>query len=275
LARFRLAVPDVAWAYPLTAAMLKDGEHDVIVGTPSETAIRFSDPKARVDAALLSPIEYARHGSSSFVVPGIAVSVPHPSAACRLSIRAGARSIGSIASDLRSTSDVFLTSLLLKEKFPSLAPGASGGPTIVPVRNVADASFDTVDAILASPVFPSSDDGNVFTLDVYEEWRDLVEAPLVVAFWVAREATYGLDLLRLVHASAERGRSQLDRIAASFAGGRAADVSALLSFWSSFSFDMNDSVVDSVDDVYRLAYEHGSFGDVPDLTFLEPGSGEA
>jgi hypothetical protein len=78
-----------------------------------------------------------------------------------------------------------------------------------------------------------------------------------------------------VRASAERGLSQQDRIAASFAGGRAADATALRSFWRSFSFDMNDRVVESVDDVFRLAYEHGSFGDVPDLTFLEPGSGEA
>jgi len=68
---YRLAVPDQLAALPVFRELELDEQCEVVRDSPANVGIRFSGGAEPFDAALITPLDYARHGGSFRILPGI------------------------------------------------------------------------------------------------------------------------------------------------------------------------------------------------------------
>ena len=266
---FRFAVPDTLAVIPLITGLEADSECEVVRDTPANIGVRFSGAGEQFDAALISPFDYARHGGSYRILPGIAVSVVEPTGVSRLRIRPDAVTLTSLATDLRSTSDVVLATLLLKEKYPPA--GREGkGPVIVPVENATNATFGKADAVLEWFPSPPRNQPEGFFLDLYDEWLDLTEAPLVLGFWVVREEADSKDVFSKVTSAAKQGVADLSPSITRGAERYGLDEVTVRSVFGKHSYTMGVEQMDGIDSLFRVAFAHSVLGDVPEIVFFDP-----
>ncbi len=266
---YRVAVPDQLSAIPFYRELESDGRCEVIRDTPANIGIRFSGGQERFDAALITPLDYARHGGSFRILPGIGVSVSGPTGTSRLRIRRDATAITSMASDLRSTYDLAIATLLLREKFPAMGPKQSP-PAIVPVPDTTSIGFDRADAVLDWFPYPRSRPIGDFALDLYEEWVDLTEAPLVQLLWVVREDVESIPVFNLLASAFEKGSASLQDYARQLTASLSVSEATLREFFDRHSYGLTHDQVDAIDSFFRIAYAYSMLGDVPDIQFLDP-----
>jgi len=146
---------------------------------PAKLALNMSEasPLLKAGCAFLSPIDYGRRGGDYRIVPRIAISSSIPTATITLSINRNVSNIHRIAVDVRVTSEIILAKIILLEKFPNLASDTEAIQFVPMMPNVHE-MLSKADAALVVNQYPNQyPAGNVFTVDLVQEWQDLTELP--------------------------------------------------------------------------------------------------
>ena len=211
-----------------------------------------------LDAAFLSPIDYARNASEYLIVPDSAVSSAEGNNAIVVHFREGATTVRTLAVPPASASDIITAKILLAERFDL-------NPRLVPVMGALEEMLAKADAALLVPdaalryalARPNA-------LDLVEEWVSSTELPYVHGFWAAREHALTAGELGSLATAGKRGYARL-----ADAGGPA------LGILESFSYDLTEDVREGIREFFRYAYYHGILPDVPDLRFFDASTSSA
>lgn len=216
-----------------------------------------------LDAAFLSPIDYARESSEYSILSGIAVSSKQATETVVLHFRDGIRNISTLAVDPSSTSEIILATILLCEEFdvrPTLIP-ASGSLDVMLQK--AEAALLVGNAALMEPAASKN------KLDLIEMWNDMTELPYIHGVWCCRERDLTSDIvLKLRHAK-DQGVAALAEIGHEESTGSKEQhpAASITRYLESFSYDFSESARDGLSEFLRYAYYHGVLPDVADLHF--------
>ena len=242
---------------------------------PAQLSVLLSQriPPLEAGCALLSPIDYARHGGDYRIVPGISAASRTSTRTIQLLMHKDVRTISRVAVDLRVTSEIVLLKILLLEKFSELSDDGKS-PDFVAVAGSLDQQLQKADAVLTVNLGPAlPEKGEVFALDLVEEWVDLTELPYVHGFWVGHEGTIDETLATFLVDARSSGRSNLAGIAEALGGSSGTSAGEILAYLSAFSYDLDDEIQDAVSEFFRYAYFHGILADIPDLKFSKKNPG--
>jgi len=254
-----IGCPAALWGEPIVKSLRSQGRFGVQSGTPSANAHGLRD--GRLDAAFVSPIDYAREGSLDRIVPGIAVSSQGACNAVVLRFREGIKTISSLAVDPSSVSDIILARILLAEEFEVT-------PAIVPVEHPEDMLRRADAALLSGDQVFHDIPGRGKTLDLVEMWTEMTDLPYVHGTFCCREHALTDEEAQSFGSLLPHDRPlDIASDVAAAHGFQAAEGSSLESFFAEFSFELNDEVREGLTEFLKYSYYHGILPDVPDLHF--------
>ena len=177
----------------------------VIVDSPASLAIRLRENS--VDAAMISPIDYAREGSLYRIVPRLAVSSRDASNAVILQFRQGIRTITSLAVRPHAIGDIILAKIILMEEFDV-------SPVIVPVGTAAGAMLERADAaLITGDEALLLEAGQKNSIDLVEAWGEMTDLPYVHGMFCFREGRLFREELRAFRAFTPVDTSVIEAIA--------------------------------------------------------------
>lgn len=260
----RLGIPPHLYCRPLKRNLAGNSAFTLVENPSAHNAILLRQHD--LDAAFLSPIEYAREGSEYQIVPGVALSSTDAAGAAVLCFRKTLEAITTLAVDPASTSEIVLARILLGEQFEAR-------PAIVPVAGSVETMLSKADAALLVGNAALGQYGNVpFTIDLIEEWFEMTGLPYVHGFWCGRAGALSSDEITVIQRSQTGATRSLHDVAASVAadGAFPLSVAEIEEYLEHFSFDFTDDVQGAVTEFLRYAYFHGILPDVPDLQFFAP-----
>ncbi|MEW6509697.1 MAG: MqnA/MqnD/SBP family protein [Bacteroidota bacterium] len=244
-----LGIPESLYCRPFIEGLRDEDSFRLVHEQPAEIARRLET--RGLDAAFLSPIDYARNASEYLIIPGSAVSSAEGNNAVVIHFREGATNVRTLAVRPSSASDIVLARIMLAERFDL-------NPRIVPVMGAleemlakADAALLTADAAMEYALSRPS------ALDLVEEWIAATDLPYVHGFWAGREDSLSKHEWDIIAGAADRGYTSLQAQGEPVAG-------AL----ETFSYDLTDDVQEGIREFLRYAYYHGILPDVPDLRFF-------
>jgi chorismate dehydratase len=258
----RLGIPPHLYAVPLTGARDAIPPYEWVVDVPARNTIALRE--GSLDLAFLTPIDYARESSLYYIVPGIAVASQGGDGTVALLFREDLRSLGSLAIDPSSASEIILARIILAEQFKLR-------PTLVPYQGTPENALGSADAVLvvgdtALRTAQAYDN----TLDLMEEWEEMTALPYVHGIWCGREDAAGIDdLSRLLQLCAE-GRSDLDALSEAAAHDRrlgSLNAPQIRDYLEGLSFDGAEEIEEGLREFIRYAYYHGALPDIPDLQY--------
>jgi chorismate dehydratase len=249
-----LAVPHHLYVTPLTYGLVHDASPFVLLyDLPSANSIKLRN--SEVDAAFISPVDYARGSSDYLILPGIAVSSKDDSEAVALFFRSGLSSISTIAVDIGVTSEIVLTRIILAEKY-------NINPQFIPMIPDLPAMLAKADAALlvGNTIFNLTGETN--RLDPTDEWTDLTGLPYVHGFWGYRPNALNInDRCSLLHAR-EEGVQNLAAISREFSHPGISE-----DYLSRFSYTFNEEVAGSLSEFFRYSFYYGIIADIPEIRF--------
>ena len=158
---------------------------------------------------------------------------------------------------------------MLREKYPPAGAEATP-PKIIPVPATRDIRFDRSDAVLdwfPHPVPRFTDD---FSLDVYEEWVDLTEAPLVLMLWVLRQDAESEPIFRMLANAFQKGVASISSSMSDLASRYSISETVAREFFARHMYGLTHEHLDAIDTLFRVAFSYGMLGDIPDIQFLDP-----
>lgn len=208
----------------------------------------------RLDGAFLSPIDYAKDYGMYRVVRGVGAVSRGDSNTIALLFNENLRGIETLAVDVASTSEIVLAHLILKEKY-------GVAPRIVPVSGLGEASLRKADAALLVGDVALAMRRKSNKIDLVDEWMDLTGLPYVHGFWVTREGGLTAPQTNYLIESAEAGKKNIESIVPP----------PELEYIGQFEYDLNDEALDSLGELFRMAYYHGILKDIPNMAFHRVG----
>jgi chorismate dehydratase len=255
----RFGIPRYLYTKPLTYGLERGTKKaDLLADLSSQNALRLKSRE--LDAALLSPIDYARNSAEYLVVPNICVSGTG-NRTTLLHFREGLRKINTIAADIGLTSELVLAKIILIEKYdmnPQFIP-MGGWLDVTAMLAKADAAL-----LVGGPALFSSLSTKC-TIDLAEEWRDLTNLPYIHAFWLSRRDSVSPNKLHLLKQSCEEGIRHLHDIALAASKEEQSTPEECESYLSSFNFNLDEETIQSLSEFYRYAFYHGVLGEVPEI----------
>jgi chorismate dehydratase len=259
----RLGVPaDLCWK-PLLVHLAEENLFDRQAGVPARHALQLREQD--LDAALLTPVDYARDSSALVIIPGVGVSSRDATGSITLIFRDELRTVRTVAIDPSSASEIVLAKILLAEEFDL-------EPRFVPAIGSIQERLARADAALVvGDVSLNLATSHPNRIDLVEAWTDMTDLPYVHGVWCATEGALGADHAQSLRRAGERGAASLDALAADNAGHRfpglsAADLSAYL---HTFSYTLTDEDLDGFAEFLRYSFFHGIVPDVAELRFLD------
>ncbi len=247
----RLGVIPHVFARPLFASFDARGKPAFEIVTDSATNLALKLRNNEIDAAFLSPVDFAREYSEYRLLPGVSAASEGRSDAAVLLFHEQARSITTVAANPGYTAEIVLAHIVLVEKFGS-------APTMVPTLLSPPEALRTADAALAVGDAALSLKGSTNKIDLTDEWMDLTELPFVHGVWAAREGVLTTGEIDAIIDSCRKGVS----LVGSAAGREGAD------YFTHFRYELDDRVQTALTEFLRMAYYHGIIGDIPDVKFL-------
>jgi chorismate dehydratase len=193
----RFSVVDFLNARPLTWGLLENPPAGIEVSRdlPSVCADKLASGEA--DVGLIPSIEYQRIPAVK-VVAGLGIAAASEVRSVLLVSKVSREKIQSVSLDPASRTSAVLTRLLLKHRY--------GIDPAYDERSDADAAL-----VIGDPALKTRLNGHV-VLDLAAEWRAFSGHPFVFAFWAVRDGAPAEDAERIVRASYEAGRRDLDRL---------------------------------------------------------------
>jgi len=259
----RLGVPPYLYCKPLLHGLEDASDIEIVIDVPARNAIKLREHD--LDAAFLSPIEYARDSSDYVIVRGIAVSSSSATETITLRFRESLHKIRALAVDPSSSSEIILARVILAEEFDI-------NPAIVPVMgsledmlNKADGALLVGDAALRVPGEDKS------AIDLVDFWNDITGLPFVHGFWCAREQDMTAEVVSQLQSAKARGVQHIHALATELPP--PAPGLAVAEYLEQFSYDLAEEELEAVREFIKYAYYHGVLPDVAELALfpLEPG----
>ncbi len=259
----RYGIPRYLYTRPLTYGLEHGAQNiDLQTDLSSRNALRLKSKE--LDAALLSPIDYARNSAEYCIVPNICVSSSTGNRTALLHFREGLRKINTIAADIGLTSELVLAKIILSEKYET-------NPQFIPMLPDIPAMLAKADAALlvgGPSLFASLD--TECTVDLVEEWADLTDLPYVHALWLAHRTALTPSKLYVLKRSFEEGQHHLSDIALSAAKEEQSSPEDCGVYLSSFNFTLDEEAVESLSEFYRYAFYYRLLGEIPEIKFYPP-----
>jgi chorismate dehydratase len=266
----RYGIPRYLYTKPLTYGLEQERRKvDLLTDLSSQNALRLKSRE--LDAALLSPIEYARNSDKYVVAPYICVSSTG-NHTILLHFREGLRKINTVATDIGLTSELVLATIILIEKYdtnPKFIPMAppndkASGPDVAAMLAKADGAL-----VVGGPSLFASLDTKC-TIDLAEEWGDLTGLPYVHAIWLSHRDSLTPSMAHLLKQSRHQGIRHLHDIALAASRGGQGTPEECETYLASFNFNLDEETVESLSEFYRYAFYHGILGEVPEIRFFPP-----
>jgi chorismate dehydratase len=252
---------------PVFYGLRDNAEFECTVDAVARNAIKLRERE--LDAAFLSPIDYGRECSDYHIIPNVAASSRVPGNTIVLHFKEGLHTIGTLAVNPASTSEIVLASILLAEQFDAR-------PKLVPVMGPLDTMLRSADAALLvgnAALAEASVHRN--SIDLVGEWNDMTGLPYVHGFWCVREAEFTHGDAVLLQRACETGVKSLDDIVLTEAAKQVRHSAGdLREYLTTFSFTFAQEEQDAVAEFLRYAYYHGILPDVADLHMYPPGGGD-
>lgn len=247
-------------AQPLFQTLLSspDTQGELLFDTAASHIERLMSKE--MDAAFISPLDYAVNSSDLIILPGIGVSSSGFSSLARLYFKGELLSIESMAVGIVSAFDVVLARLVLGEKYDA-------APAIVPHPGAIDDMLRKADSALVTGDDLLTVDSDKPFIDLADEWSDMTELPVVHTLCVMRNESYNKVLHDHLLDAQQRGRLSLEQIAGDLAGQKDLPAEKVYSLLSSLSYGLDDQSRQSLEEFYRMAFYFGILGDVPELRF--------
>ncbi len=263
----RLGVSEALFLKPLLEGLdAPASQFDLAVDLPAALAVSFNNRPENLRGAFLSPIDYGRHGGEYQILPGISVSSKTPTGSAKLFVNDGTKNITRLAVDVRVTSEIILAKILLQEKFPNLSPQEKS-IQFIPMMPDLPAMLKKADAALVASFVPQPEPtGEVFCMDLVEEWFDLTGLPYVHGFWVVREGQWEDSELNVLRSARDQGIQNMSTIASRAATSLSEKICR--EYLASFSYGLGPEEEEGISEFLRYSYYHGVLGDVPDLNFF-------
>ncbi len=194
-----------------------------------------------LDGAFLSPIEYAKYSSQLKIVPGVCCASTGESRTIELHFGDNLRNVASLALIPESTSEVVLAKILLAEKFDL-------NPQLIALQSISQDVLHKADSVLTvgNDCAPWSEHSNY--LDLVDEWCDLTDLPFVHGLWLAKEGRLSQEEMK--HLS--------DVV-----------LNGALTSNAEFSYLVDDEIIASIDEFFRMAYFHGMLPEIPALQWID------
>jgi chorismate dehydratase len=266
--RYRLGVSRALYLKPLLAGLgRREMPFDVMSDHPATLAYEMNEHTGRFQCAFLSPIDYGRRGGDFRIVPGVAVSSSSATGTARLFVNPQVRNISTVAVDLRITSDIILARIILSERYPNL-PSETSRLRYIPMMPDLPAMLARADAAVlghADATLPQAYD--IFHLDLVQEWWELTGLPYVHGMWVAREEGLTDDVVRALLASRDAAPEARAAIAREAAAESGAPLTAVEQYLAAFSYELDDTGIESLEEFFHYAFYLGILPDKPDLNF--------
>jgi predicted solute-binding protein len=248
-----LGLPETIYCRPFSEGLRGNPSFRIVRGEPAALAEQLF--AHALDAAFVSPIDYARNASEYLIVPGSAVSSAEGNNAVVVHFREGATAVRTLAVPPTSASDIIVAKILLAERFDL-------NPQIVPVIGSLDEMLARADAaLLAADAAMHYALSRPNALDLVEEWVVSTDFPYVHGFWAGRVDALTRPELQALATAGGSGYKTLAEAGGPLAGALEA-----------FSYDLTDDVQEGIREFFRYAYYHGILPDVPELRFY--GAGE-
>lgn len=265
-----LGVPEASYVQPLLYGLRNSSANlEFLVDFPSQLALRLQQRIDSVRCAFLSPIDYARHGADYLVVPGVGVSSSSRTDTIQLFVNPDVQNVGTIAVDIRVTSEIILAKIILAEKFPNLA-AAKGPLRFIPMLPKRDEMLRKADAALVVNFCPHAQTPDEpFALDLVDEWNDLTGLPYVHGVWVGHDEAEAAAIVETLVLAKEHGVSHLAEIAEVISAERKVSRESSKQYLTGFSYGLGEEEQQGFAEFVRYAYYHGVLPDVPDLNFFE------
>ncbi len=265
-----LGVPGASYIRPLLYGLRDSSSNlELLVDIPSQLAVKLQQRIGSLRCAFLSPIDYARHGGDYLIVPGVGVSSSSQSNTIQLFINPNVRNVHTLAVDIRVTSEIILAKIILAEKFPN-EKSLNNPLQFIPMLGQRDEMLRKADAALVVNFHPQNHvPGELFALDLVEEWNDLTGLPYVHGFWVGHEDSAGEDIVAPLIRAKEQGVIHLAEIAEVIASEHNLSRGAIRDYLAAFSYGLGEDEQAGLSEFLRYAYFHGVLPDVPDLNFFD------
>lgn len=212
-----------------------------------------------IDAAYLTPIDYARMSSDLQLLPTIGAASIIESRSVLLCIKRGIRELKTVALGAGTATDVVLAKIILDEQFKSSV-------AFVPVSGSVEQMLEKADAALlcGDAALTSNWDGP--SLDLIEEWTEMTGLPFVhavCATLVSDEKSADLEKL-LVDAQTE-GKSNLPVCATRLAADLKLPAERIEEQLRLFQYGLLPTHTEAIEEFFRLAFFHGILQDVPEI----------
>jgi predicted solute-binding protein len=254
----KIGVPGRITCLPLRRWLNQSLSYDLHPGYMADHAMMLR--RRELDAAFVSPLEYARESSEYRILPGFALS---SRSGISLHFHEGLKQIGTMAANPADISEIVLARIVLAEEFeaaPPIVPLA--GDDLPAMLRKADSALVTGDA----QFLQSRDESH--SLDIAEAWSEMVDLPYVHGILCAREGAVPPEAIN------ELARHDWNNVSTRVAssdlpgGGDAGRADVYL---RQYSFALTDEAEEGLMEFLRYAHYHGIIPDVPLLRLYPNG----
>lgn len=262
--RKRLGVVDALYCQPLLHGLASGEEFLPVHDVPARLALQLRS--GDLDAAFLTPIDYARESSSCRIVPGIGVASRQATGTVCVFFNENLHTISSVAIDPSSVSEIILSRIILAEEFDL-------NPSFIPLQGPLPVLLGKADAaVLAGDACLLMADSHPNRLDLVEAWNDLTGLPYVHGFWCAKESALSNAQVVSLQEAIRQSLASPNDFARSLHS-RSLVSSFPLAFYRSyldaFSYTLEEDDLRGLGEFIRYAYYHGVLPDVAEVNLYE------
>lgn len=231
----------------------------------AQGSMLFADQE--YDAALVSPLTYARDASEMSIVPAVGISTIDATNSIRLVFKKGLHHISHISIPEHRELEWILTAIVLSEKY-DMRPAVSEfrGDWTETFEGCADAVLLVGDDALSHHAsFDSS-------IDLIDEWIDMTGLPFVHAIWAMWNTRSSASLVEELQNAAVSGVKQLDEIAQHESQRLSLPLDVIRQQYSCVDYSLDEEKVHALSGFFRMAFYHGHWRDIPDINVWQPSS---
>ena len=250
----RIGVPTHSSSLPLRRWLGQTSAFELHRGSIPEIAAKLR--RRDLEAAFVSPIEYARESSEYRILPGFALS---SRSGIILHFQEGLKRITSMAANPADASEIVLARIVLAEEFET-------SPPIVPLTEThlagllkrADSALLTGDAC-----FLQETDA-YHSLDIAEAWSEMVDLPYVHGVLCAREGAVPVEaVLELASHKWSMERATVTEADLPADPGGSETVRQATAHLRRYSFALDEESEEGLIEFLRYAHYHGMIPDIP------------
>jgi chorismate dehydratase len=255
---FRVGTLKDFFCAPLTHSLEKSpAVAGLFIDTPTVLVDKLMSRE--IDAAFLTPIDYARMSSDLQLLPTLGAASIIESRTVLLCLNSTIRELKTVALGAATATDVVLAKIILEEQFKSHV-------VFIPVAGGVDEMLEKADAALLCGDAVLSSEWEGPSIDLIEEWTEMTGLPFVHAVCATllnHERAAAIETL-LVD-SRHAGLAELPACASEIAQRLHVAPERVEEQLELYQYELMPTHRESIDEFFRLAFFHGILQDVPEI----------